>query len=192
MKFSVTAKYALLAVLVCALQGCGTYHYGGKSYSSAEEALEAQKLQISERLEGVTKNSPYVGGKAFFFIPPRDVIKAKGIRAIGLRAGSAKEKMVPFLENDFLTIPEVVKKGEFFDVVVVGRDLSEIQSENPDYVITLETADKEWRWDMYRADNPGNKIPVRADTTKTGVDRVNSFNDSVSKALISLGAGASK
>jgi hypothetical protein len=73
----------------------------------------------------------------------------------------------------------------------MSRNLSEVQQENPGHVIILETTGfNQWQWYVYRADNASNRIPLFAEGTKKGADKLNSFNDSLSKALISLGSNA--
>jgi len=185
MNFSSATKYTLLVVSALLLQGCANY----------EEALNAQKLNLSESLAGVTKNSPHVGGKALAFIPPRHVIKENGVVVIG--RGQVPDKTINYvvdsMENDFFGLVEAVKKAEFFDSVVMSRSLSEVPSERPDYVISLETTGtNQWQWYIYRADNAGNKIPLAAEGTKKGAARLNSFNDSLNRALISLGGNVVK
>jgi len=188
-----TSKYALSVVLALLLQGCSHYTYDGQRYGSSEEALNAQKQHISQVLAGVTKKSPYVGGKAFVYIPPRHVLRENGVKISGRAQPNetAMNYIVDSLENNFSGMAETVKKGEFFDSVVVSRNLAEIQAEKNDHVIRLETSGLgQWQWYVYRADNVSNKIPLFVEGTKTGTDRLNSFNDSLSKALVSLGSNA--
>ena len=200
MNFPATSKYALMIVFAALLQGCvvsSYYAYDGQRYSTGEEALNAQKRKVSENVAGVKKNSPYVGGKALVYIPPRHVLRENGVKTTGTGTNKAIEAMVNHavtsLEIGFFGIADTVKKGEFFDSVVVGRSLSEIQSESPDYVISLDvTGFNQAQWYAYRADNVSNKIPVFVEGTKTDSDKLNSFNDSLSKALISLGSNAGK
>jgi len=194
----ITSKYVLLVVFAALLQGCTAYNYGGKTYTNVEDMHNAQMLDLAKAIEGVKKNSPYVGGKALVFVPPRDVIVSTGVRSIGLGFGvfgvkkKGQEGVGRMLENNLLAMADAVRKGEFFDSVVVSRDLSGIQVENPNYVLGLDTTDK-WQWNLFRADNAEKKVPVSFDATlKTPEDRLNSFNDSVSKALISLGSNEGK
>jgi len=183
------AKYAMLVVFAFALQGCA-YTYDGKTYHSKEAATAAAKLNVSTNVAGVTKSSPYVGGKALVVIPPRDIITKNGvvIKKQGIGLSEMKEYITDVLENDFLGTAEAVEKGGFFDSVVVSREVSGTQSENPDYVVELETTGLgQWQWYLYRANDASNKIPLHSEGTKKGADKLNSFNDSLGKGLISLG-----
>jgi len=199
MKFVASAKIVLLAVLVLAIQGCSItrYNYGGKSYSNSEDALAAQKQDVAKTLEGVTKVASPVGGKALVLIPSREVIAENGIvsRRFGLRKPSGSDKLHGFIldsaETGLMARVEAVKRGGVFESVVVGRNLADIQSEKPDYVVSLETTGQnQWQWYAYRADNVSNKIPVHADGTTKGAENHNSFNDSLRRAVVSLGGNA--
>jgi len=194
MKFPMFAKYTLLAVLAVSLQGCGiNYMIDEKGYGSKEEAISALKLLLSESLAGVTKNSPYVGGKALVLIPPRNIIETYGFKKMGIEPSGETEFILDYLETGAHAIADSVKKGEFFDSVVVARDLSGIQSEKPDHIVSWEIIGlNPWQWFVYRTDNANNKIPISSDHTKKDAESLNSFNNSLSRALISLGSSAVK
>ncbi|MDR2926185.1 MAG: hypothetical protein LBU76_09625 [Azoarcus sp.] len=177
-------KYALLLMLALSVQGCSAvkYTYDDKLYDSAK-ALSVQTLYHTEILAGVTKNSSYVGDKALVFFPDSSVIITNGIKASPRVRGQMKEEfsgyLATMLEKEYLVVADAVKKDEFFDSTAVSRDLAEIPSEKPDYVVTLETTGVGlWQWYVYRADNPGNKIPVSMDASKKGAGKINSFNAS--------------
>jgi len=207
------AKYALVIVLAFSFQGCGHGPYGqgpyfdidGKTYN-CEEWHGLQKLKRLQRISGVNKNSLYVGGKALVLIPPRDMLKEEVFSAMttGMsKRMSGLDRDINCFVNEFENIKffyvDVVKKGQFFDSVVTGREFSAIQSEKPDYVIYLRKTTgvgeqpgySQLGYVWYPANNEKNKIALFEDNSKkTDADRYNSFNDSLSKALILLGATA--
>jgi hypothetical protein len=113
MNSSVISKYALLVVFAFLAQGCVIsryYEYDGQRYSTSEAAHNAQKLRISEDVAGVKKNSPYVGGKALVFIPPRHVLAENGVAIRGNAPNEVVEEMtnhaVVGLENAFSGMAE--------------------------------------------------------------------------------------
>jgi len=197
MKFSVTAKYALVIVLAFSFQGCGRGPYlnvNGKTYN-CEEWIDLEKLKMSQELAQVKKNSPYVGGKALVLIPPRyrDMMPP---RYRNMMLSDREMNCFADMKDEIKTFPfvDTVKKGEFFDSVIMSREFSAIESEKPDYVIDLReitspnqhSGHVRIAYVWYPANNDRNKIPLVIEDEKRGVDRWNSFNDSLSKTLILL------
>jgi len=195
MKLATSMGLTLLAALALTLQGCGTmtYSYGDEKFNSPEEALAAQDRDISNDLEGVTKKSPHVGGKALVFVPSRSVIGTYGVTAPANVRQNVKmmSYLVDMTESDYLTIADVVERGGFFDSVVVGRNESDIEQEKPDYIIELVALDyDDWQWYVFRAADRDNAIALHFESDEPGAERLNSFNDSLSSALGELAGDA--
>jgi len=187
-KYTTPVKYFALAVLVFLSQGCLTYYqYAGVKYYNRAEALDVVRTDITGKVNGVKKQPNYFGGSVLVYIPTYEIFRKYGVKVGKNATKEGVDYIAKVVEIDMLSIPDVIERGGMFNSVIRSRNLPDIKSTKPDFIVQLNTlgVDK-WQWFVSIIDDVGNKVPVNFDGTKVGTERLNSYNESLVRALKGL------
>jgi S1-C subfamily serine protease len=163
----------------------------GKTYSNRMEAIIVLKERLAKDIAPIEKNGVVVGGNAFIVIPPKEIIKKNGIIRRHQESDESVDYRAEILELGFLAMAEVIKRGGFFDTVVITRNESDIKWDKPNYVVRLESPGVDrWQWYVFNTFD-SNKYPIHKDFSKIGVERDSSFNVSLGQNLVLLASSLS-
>ncbi|KAF0222729.1 MAG: hypothetical protein FD176_2406 [Rhodospirillaceae bacterium] len=184
-----------ILMMVLVLAGCArTFKYDNVSYPSRELALAAARTDTDRKVAGVQVADEKVGGSILVVIPTNDIIQQHGVVTTGNPSQESKGYVADVLEIGFLGMADVVKRGQVFDHVDVGRspDPEGETAGGYDYKLwLLGKSQSEWQWylsksgDSYRA-------PITQDKGLAGSARLASFNNSLLKSVALMGKEAGK
>lgn len=190
MKHSIIA----LATLGLLLTACASYTVDGVKYGTAAEATAAYQATLARHIAAVKPTAERLGGRALIAIPERAVMQANGIRQTGPRPASEEQVryMVDAVEANFLVLGDGLQAGRVFDQTSVIRavDTTGVLIGDHDFKVWLVgEAYDQWQWYVSRKGD-ARREPVSVDRGLPREERLNSFNVSVVKAGVLLGASA--
>jgi hypothetical protein len=190
MKHSIFA----LAALGFLLTACASYSVDGVKYGTAAEATAAYQATLARYVAGVKPSAERLGGRALIAIPDRAVMQANGVRQTGPRPASEEQVryIVDSVEANFMILSDGLQAGQVFDQTSVIRavDTNGVLIGDHDFKVWLvgESYDR-WQWYVSRKGD-ARREPVSVDRGLPREERLNSFNVSVVKAGVLLGAPA--
>ena len=122
MKNRIQASVGLLILLFCC--SCSSwYGYAGKRYDTKEEALQAQRNNISNILSKIEQRPECKFKNALLVLPSREAIKERGLSGNVDTSSDVIEYLVSTVEANSNCMAEVLKKSNLFESVDVQYDL---------------------------------------------------------------------
>lgn len=117
-----TVKFVVLSFLLIFLCSCSTFSYNNKSYSSAEEALLAQKEHLTNIENKISKSDKKFAGKAIVVVPSKKTCDSLGIKRTGAPAAELTDYIAGSLLADYSAFANYIRKRELFDMVELAVD----------------------------------------------------------------------
>jgi hypothetical protein len=108
-------KISLLIFISCFLNGCMTYHMGGKVFSTKDQAYNYQNNLMQEQVDKI-EPATYFGASLLIHMPSdTNLIQAPFVT--GIPTNDQKEYFLVFYKNDFKGVKTAIEKAHMFDSI---------------------------------------------------------------------------
>lgn len=115
-------KLVVLTALSIFMCSCSTFTYNQKTYSSAEEALLAQKEHLISIENQINRGYKKFDGKAIVVVPSKKTCEALGVVKTGSPSSEFTEFIASSLLADYSKFPDYIRKRNLFDSVELAVD----------------------------------------------------------------------
>jgi uncharacterized SAM-binding protein YcdF (DUF218 family) len=192
-------KIGIIFILICVatLSGCVTfpivtpttytYTYSGKTYSSPQQALDAEQADLDRVIRQVFPTKNPVGGRALVVLPSRSLIEKYGVAKTGNPAMVSRD-MVDFivsnLDMGYRTMADALRARNIFDEVVVRNDDKPEMYVLPGYdaIIYLALLSQDQAQWYLKLPQQNKEVPIYMDLSRSiGIERVTAWLDNIEK-----------
>ena len=175
----------------CMTPSGGQYKYGDVTYSSADQALQAQREKLEKMLSEIHESPEHIAGSALVVVPSRERVGWKGVKVTG--KGKLPKGAVEYVLSSALLTYEgmgrALQKYNLFDKLDIcsSEDPASYKGEGYGFIVYLNLVDQtsaQWFVKLVATDK---KEPVHSDNSlPEGTPRLVSWLESAAKACRQL------